>query len=77
MKTVQVLGPGCPKCEKLKQQTEAAVSDLGIEATVEKVSDIMKITSFGVMTTPALVVDGEVKIVGKVPSTEEIKEILS
>ena len=77
MKSVQVLGPGCPKCEKLKQHAEAAVSELGIEATVEKVSDIMKITSFGVMTTPALVVDGEVKIVGKVPSTEEIKQVLS
>ena len=77
MKSVQILGPGCPKCEKLKQQTEEAVSELGIEATIEKVTDIMKITSFGVMTTPALVVDGEVKIVGKVPSTEEIKQVLS
>ncbi|NQU23764.1 MAG: TM0996/MTH895 family glutaredoxin-like protein [Candidatus Nealsonbacteria bacterium] len=77
MKTVQVLGPGCPKCEKLKQHTEAALSELGIEATVEKVSDIMQITSFGVMMTPALVVDGEVKIVGRVPSAEEIKQLLS
>ncbi len=77
MKSVQVLGPGCPKCEKLKQQTEAAVAELGIEASVEKVTDIMKITSFGVMMTPALVVDGEVKVVGKVPSTEEIKQMLS
>ena len=76
MKTVQVLGPGCPKCEKLKQQTEAAVGELGIEATVEKVTDIMQITSFGVMTTPALVVDGEVKVVGKVPSADEIKTML-
>ncbi len=77
MKTVQVLGPGCPKCEKFKRHVEAAVSELGLEATVEKVTDIMQITSFGVMATPALVVDGEVKIVGRVPSTEEIKQLLS
>ena len=77
MKLVQVLGPGCPKCEKLKLHAETAVSELGIEATVEKVTDITRITSFGVMMTPALAVDGEVKVVGKVPSTEEIKQMLS
>jgi small redox-active disulfide protein 2 len=76
MKRVQVLGPGCPKCEKLKSHAEEAVAELGIDATVEKVTDIMEITDFGVMMTPALVVDGEVKVVGKVPSTEEIKELL-
>lgn len=77
MKRLQVLGPGCPKCEKLKQHAEAAAAELGIEATVEKVTDIMEITSFGVMMTPALAIDGEVKVVGKVPSTEEIKQMLS
>ncbi len=77
MKQIQVLGPGCPNCEKLKSQTEAAVQELGIEASVEKVTDIMEITALGVMMTPALVVDGEVKVVGKVPSTEEIKQFLS
>lgn len=77
MKLVQVLGPGCPKCEKLKQNAEDAVQQSGVEATVEKVSDINKITSFGVMMTPALVVDGEVKVVGKVPSVDEIKEFLA
>ena len=77
MKRLQVLGPGCPKCEKLKQQVETAAAELGIEASVEKVTDIMEITSFGVMMTPALAVDGEVKVVGKVPSTEEIKQLLS
>ena len=76
MKRVQVLGPGCPKCEKLKTHAEEAVAQLGIEATVEKVTDIMEITNFGVMMTPALAVDGEVKAVGKVPSTEEIKQLL-
>ncbi len=76
-KRVQVLGPGCPKCKKLTADAEAAVAELGIDATVEKVTDIMKITDFGVMMTPALVVDGEVKVVGKTPSKEEIKKLLS
>ena len=77
MKLIQILGPGCPKCAKLAENAEAAAREAGVEATVEKVSDIMKITSFGVMTTPGLVVDGEVKVVGKVASVEEIKELLS
>lgn len=76
MKLLQVLGPGCPKCEKLKQHAEAAVDELGIEATVEKITDINVITGFGVMMTPALAIDGEVKVVGKVPSTEEIKQLI-
>lgn len=76
-KRVQVLGPGCPKCKKLAADAESAVAELGIDATVEKVTDIMKITDFGVMMTPALVVDGEVKVVGKTPSKEEIKKLLS
>ena len=76
MKLVQVLGPGCPKCKKLVSDVEGAVAELGLEATIEKVTDIMKITDFGVMMTPALVIDGEVKVVGKVPSKEEIKELL-
>jgi len=77
MKRVQVLGTGCPKCAKLAEQARAAVDELGIEAEVEKITDIMEITNFGVMATPALAVDGEVKAVGKVPSTEEIKQMLS
>ncbi|MHC4403088.1 MAG: thioredoxin family protein [Planctomycetota bacterium] len=77
MKRVQVLGPGCPNCEKLRAHTEAAVKQLGVDATVEKITDITQITSFGVMMTPALAVDGEVKVMGKVPSTEEIKQLLS
>jgi len=77
MKLLQVLGPGCAKCMKLKEQAEAAVAELGIEATVEKIEDINVITGFGVMMTPALVIDGEVKVVGKVPSVEEIKKLLA
>lgn len=76
MKLVQVLGPGCAKCEKLKHNAEEAVKQLGVEATVEKVTDINAITGFGVMMTPALVVDGEVKLVGKVVSSEEIQKLL-
>lgn len=77
MKHLQILGPGCAKCAKLKENADAAVAELGIEATIEKVSDITKITSFGVMMTPALAIDGEVKVVGKVPSVEEIKKLLT
>ena len=77
MKLLQVLGPGCPKCEKLKEHVETAVNELGIQASVEKITDIVEITSFGVMMTPALAVDGEVKVVGKVPSVDEIKNLLA
>jgi len=77
MKTLQILGPGCPKCKKLAQNTEAAADDLDIEYKIEKVTDINEIMKFGVMLTPALVVNGQVKVVGKVPGVEEIKQILA
>jgi len=77
MKLIQVLGPGCPRCEKLKKQVEEAVKQSGVEAQVEKVTDINVITGFGVMATPALVVDGEVKVVGRVPTPEDIKKLLA
>jgi small redox-active disulfide protein 2 len=77
MKLVQILGTGCPKCEKLKEHAEQAVRELGIEATIEKVTDITEITAFGVMMTPALAVDGEVKMIGKVPSADQIKQYLA
>lgn len=76
MKLVQVLGPGCPKCEKLKKNAEEAAKAAGVEAMVEKITDISQITAFGVMMTPALAVDGEVKSVGKVLSSEEIATFL-
>ena len=76
MKLIQILGTGCPKCEKLKHNAEEAVKLAGAEATVEKITDITQITSFGVMMTPALAIDGQVKAVGKVLSPEEIKKFL-
>ena len=76
MKLIQILGPGCSKCAKLKENVETAVQQAGIEATVEKVTDINQMMSFGVMVTPALVIDGEVKSSGKVLSPEDIKQLL-
>jgi len=77
MKRLQVLGTGCPKCKQLTENAEAAARDLGIEYRIEKVTNVEDIMKFGVMMTPALAVDGEVKVVGKVPSPEEIKPMLS
>ena len=76
MKKIQILGSGCPKCKTLTANAEAAVAALGIEATVEKVDKIQDILKFGVMMTPALVVDGQVKSTGKVLSAEEIGKML-
>lgn len=77
MKKIQILGTGCPKCKKLTENAEAAAKTLGIEYEIQKVTDINDIMKFGVMLTPALVVDGKVKVVGKVPSPEEIKPMLA
>ena len=77
MKKLQILGPGCPKCKKLAELTETIAKDLGIEYEIEKVTDINEIMKFGVMMTPALAVEGQVKVVGKVPSTDEIKKMLA
>jgi len=74
---IQILGTGCPKCKKLAENTEAAAIEMGIDFILEKITDISEIMKFGVMVTPALVVDGQVKVVGKVPSIIEIKEFLS
>jgi len=74
MKKIEILGMGCPKCNQLEDRAREAVTELGIEAEVIKVKDIKAITDSGVMITPALVVDGVVKIAGKVPKVEEIKE---
>ena len=76
MKKLQVLGTGCPKCRTLAEMAEAAAKELDIEYELEKVQEISKIMAFGVMVTPALVVDGEVKVSGKVPSVADIKAML-
>lgn len=73
---VQILGGGCPKCRELADRTEQAASELGIEIEMEKVTDLNAIMGFGVMVTPGLVVDGAVKVQGKVPSVEDVKEML-
>ena len=70
---IKVLGPGCAKCQKTEEVVKEAVAESGVNADVEKVADIMKIAGYGVMGTPAVVVDGEVKSVGKIPSKEDIK----
>ena len=76
MKKLQVLGTGCPKCKKLAENAEAAAKALGIEYQLEKITDVNQIMKFGVMLTPALAVDGEVKVVGKVPEAKEIESML-
>lgn len=76
MKKIQILGPGCAKCKMLAERTEQAAKDLGLACELEKVTDITEITNFGVMMTPALVVDGQVKVVGKVPSVDEVKKLI-
>jgi len=74
---IKVLGTGCSKCKSLEKATREAVAEAGIDATVTKVEDIVEIMSYGVMTTPALVVDGKVVVKGKVPSVTEIKSLIT
>jgi len=76
MKKIEILGTGCPKCKKLEEETRVAAYELGLKCQIEKVTDIQKITAYGVMITPALVVDGVVKVSGKVPSVNDIKNML-
>ena len=76
MKKLQILGTGCPKCKKLAEATELAAKQAGIEYEMEKVTSIDRIVEFGVMTTPALVVDGEVKVAGRVPTVAELATML-
>jgi small redox-active disulfide protein 2 len=77
MKKIQILGTGCPKCKKLAENAEMAAKELGIEYELEKITKINDIMKFGVMITPALAVDGKVKIAGKVASPDDIKAMLS
>jgi small redox-active disulfide protein 2 len=74
---IKVLGTGCPKCKALEKAANDAVIAAGIDATVSKVEDIMQIMQFGVMTTPALVVDGKVVVKGRVPGIDEIKNFIT
>jgi len=77
VKKIQILGTGCPKCKQLTENAESAAKALGIEYEIEKVTDVNEMMTFGVMMTPALVVDGAVKVVGKVPNAEAIKALLA
>jgi small redox-active disulfide protein 2 len=77
MKKIQVLGTGCPKCKKLAENAEVAAKELGIEYQLEKITQINDIMKMGVMMTPALAIDGVVKVAGKVASPDEIKKMLA
>jgi len=77
MTKIQILGTGCPKCKKLTENAQAAIAELGLDCDVEKVTDVNEIMKFGVMMTPALAVDGQVKVFGKVASSDEIKKMLA
>lgn len=71
---IKVLGPGCPRCQQTEKVVKEAVAEAGVNATVEKVKDPLKIAEYGVFGTPSVVIDGEVKSVGKIPSKEEVKK---
>jgi small redox-active disulfide protein 2 len=77
MMEIKVLGPGCAKCKKTEETVREAVTEAGIDAQIEKVTDLMKIAGYGVLGTPAVVVDGEVRCVGKIPAKEEVKNWIS
>ena len=77
MKKLQVLGPGCPRCNRLAELTEEAARSVGLDYKLEKITDIQRLAEYGIMMTPVLMVDGEVKIAGKVPSLKELTKILS
>ena len=70
---IKVLGPGCPKCKQTEKIVKEVVSETGSDAQIEKVTDLMKIAGYGVFGTPAVIVDGEVKCVGKIPKKDDIK----
>ena len=77
MKKLQILGSGCSQCKKLTEQVERAAKELGIEHQIEKITDIKEIVAFGVMMTPALAVDGQIKVAGNIPSVEELKRLIA
>ena len=71
---IKVLGPGCPRCEKTGQNVKQAVTEAGINANIEKITDVMEIAKYGVFGTPAVVVDGDVRSAGKIPTVDDIKK---
>ncbi len=73
---LEILGPGCKRCQQLAENTKAAVEALGVQAEVVKVTDIQAIMGYGIMATPALVVDGQVRLSGRVATSEEIRDLL-
>lgn len=77
MPKIEILGPGCQKCRLLYERTKQAAEELGLECEIEKVTDVEALINYGVMSTPAVVVDGRVKLYGRVPSVPQLKEILS
>lgn len=77
MKQIKVLGPGCPRCEKLAAIAKTAADELGIEYELEKITEIKRFVEFGLMMTPGLVVDGDLRVQGNVPSVDEIKTMLA
>jgi len=77
MKTIKILGTGCPKCKSMTSIVQKVVADNNIDATIEKVEDIMEIMKYNIMSTPALVIDEEIKIKGRVPSKTEVLELLT
>ncbi len=74
---IQILGTGCPKCHRLEENARQAANELNLDFQIEKIKDLQQIMTFGVMITPALVVDGAVKVAGKVPGVEDIKKMLA
>ena len=74
---IQILGTGCPKCKKLAETAETAAQELGLEYEIEKITEINEVMKFGVMMTPGLAVDGDVKVAGKVPTVDEVKKMLA
>ena len=70
---IKILGPGCPKCKQTEEVVKKVIAEEGIAANIEKVTDVMKIAGYGVFGTPAVIIDGEVKSVGKIPKKEDIK----
>ena len=73
---IKILGPGCPKCRQTAEIVQEAITETGVNASVEKVTDVMKIAGYGVFGTPSVIIDGDVKCVGKIPSKDDVKKWL-